>query len=565
MESKRLFSALIGCLLVLSVISFAGIQPVKAAFYPTICIPSNGGLASAISLSTSSTSVSVSLPEAGCGAGDLFIFSIYFPASGSTGSPFLTITGVTDNYSNSYVFEGVHGDMTACSAASASVCPGGDGYQILFEAYAATIVQTSNFMNVTIHYTGAAAYSGGTIHGILGAEFWNGLSTVSTESCSAIFGNAADGSLVYTSGLIFNGNGYNDSCGTEVATGDVAVEFGIGNFASGSTFAQVSNDTLVDGTFQPITTNTCPSDGAGIGNCLAYFSYYVQTGFTKPFYGSYYCASSCSGSHGNWIGQVTIVLASVANAVITTTTTVNTECGGSCIGASDNNGTGYYLTRNVLYYYAQLNAPSTGQIDNVTLKLAAVHMNVTKGYLYVGFYLDSSLPGVGNPWILSQTYQEPIINSSTGFIHINPQFDVPNGYYWAVGVMASPEGHSRGSGASLSGVSVYLTALNSSAQMYYAPPGIATAHAQTPPSTFFSPFSQTHALFIYIHETYTTATFTAYSTTTVGGTQTTYVTVDTTNVINQVNTASSTDWFLPLLFLLAPMALLIMVKKIATG
>jgi hypothetical protein len=233
------------------------------------------------------------------------------------------------------------------------------------------------------------------------------------------------------------------------------------------------------------------------------------------------------------------------------------------MGATSNNGTGYYLTRNTFYFYASQNTQSNGLIDNVTIKVAALKMNVTQGSLYFGFYTSAGIPSLGNPWTLISTQVVPLFNTTSGFIKINPQVNIAVGAWFAVGIMASPEGHSRGGGAANSGVSVYLTSTAMEPQYYYAP-AVASGAAQIPPQSFYSSTTQGHSIFQYVHETYTVFTATATTSVTVGGTATTTSTVTSTNVINQLNLASANFWFLPLLFLLAPMGLLIAVKRYAT-
>jgi hypothetical protein len=259
------------------------------------------------------------------------------------------------------------------------------------------------------------------------------------------------------------------------------------------------------------------------------------------------------------------------NNIVTSTTTINTMCMGACTGG--NNGTGNYLIRNLLYFYQSQNVNQVATIDNITLKLGTVHMNVTQGILYVAVYFVSGIPSAGNPYaqITGPTGLKAVplfnVTSSNTFIHVNPQALICASCYYAVGVMASPEGHSRGGGAANSGVQVLETSVSGITEYTYAPAG-PSASAQAPPTIFFSSTVNTsHNLFIYVHTVFPVyaVTSTTTSTFTVGGTATTTISVTSTNYVNQLNMSSAGFWFLPLLFLMAPVGFLIAIKRFASG
>jgi len=148
--------------------------------------------------------------------------------------------------------------------------------------------------------------------------------------------------------------------------------------------------------------------------------------------------------------------------------------------------------------------------------------------------------------------------TSNFFVHSNPQCNLASGQFYAVGYMTTTTA-SRGSGATGSGISFYESSQVGTIEYKY------NVGSNTPPNSFFSSTQQTPRDFIYVHTIFTVATFTVTSVSTVSGTVSSTVFVTSTNIINQLNMASSGFWFIPLVFLLAPMGLLIAVKRIADG
>jgi hypothetical protein len=258
-----------------------------------------------------------------------------------------------------------------------------------------------------------------------------------------------------------------------------------------------------------------------------------------------------------------------APSSVTVSTTINTMCTGACSGG--NNGTGNYLVRNQLYVYSSQNVAATGTIDNITLKFGAIHMNVTQGTLYVSIYTATGPPTGGNPYtqVVGPTgsFAVPIFNASSAntFIHLNPQTQICGSCYYAVGVMASPEGHSRGSGAANSGVQVLETSQAGLTEYVYAPAG-PSGTAQHPPNQFFSTTTFTPHHFIFIHEIFPVAiaTTTVTDTTAINGTATATVTFTATTLDLALATTSMTTDVILLLVILAPAVLLLTVTAALT-
>lgn len=559
MNRRSVLSTLVGALLIFSVLSFmSNVSPARA-FSPVFCGAGNSVTEDYGAISKGSTSFTASISTDSCTVGSLFVVAIYIPtnnsANGGSSGASITITGITDNFSDSYVFEGVPMALTMCPG----TC-GATTYQVPFEVYAANLLGNSSAISFTVHYD-TASYS---VAGLLNFQFWRGLTTHSSEACSSIFGENSAGALVYSSGILSHGSAYNDVCTVGVATGDVAMQFGsyCGSGVFDSEILQASNGTYASAAYQGIET---APDGCStnFGSIFIYSLYYNETGFSKNYTDGYYCPSPPS-CENNWMGQQTIVFTSVANTASNVQVATNGNCAGACAGTASHNATGYYLTRNELYYYDSRNTQAAGQISNVTLVVDALHMNVTQGYLYVAFYLAAVQPSLSFPWLLQFQIALPLFNNTDGVLGFNPSFNVPAGYYWAVGIMASPEGASRGSGASLSGVEMYLTSDNTEPQMYYAP-AVPSASAQTPPATFYASNTQGHAVFFIAKETYTVTSYTVTSVSTLSGVIAGVVTRTTTLGVNSLDLTSVNFWFLPLLFILAPMALLLVVKRYSSG
>lgn len=271
-----------------------------------------------------------------------------------------------------------------------------------------------------------------------------------------------------------------------------------------------------------------------------------------------------NGGSGLNSGYALIGVVFNQESVSTVTTVLNTACLGACSGG--NNGTSIYLpppttTFFNLHFYASQNIAGAAQVDNVTLKVAAVHITTSTGTFYVLVYGATGQPSGGNPYVLLTQIPVTLSNGSSNFfIHTNPQTNLGSSQYYAVGIMTTTTA-SRGSGATGSGVSVYETSQSGVVEYKFS------VGSTTPPNSFFSSTTQTPHDFIYIHTTFPVATVTTTSTLTLSGlvTSTTTVTTTSTNIINQLNMTSAGFWFIPMIFLLAPMALLIVVKRVADG
>jgi hypothetical protein len=152
----------------------------------------------------------------------------------------------------------------------------------------------------------------------------------------------------------------------------------------------------------------------------------------------------------------------VAVTTVTSVTAQTTTAGGGTANATDT-----YLTNNVQYQLVAYNsAPSTATLTNITLKLNAVHMTTTSAQLTIAFYLatvPNQAPSGSYPLQMDDLgWGITITNSTPGFLHIPTNqlvtstglpFTVPGNFYYGIGFFVNAT-HSRGSGASGSGVAV---------------------------------------------------------------------------------------------------------------
>lgn len=261
------------------------------------------------------------------------------------------------------------------------------------------------------------------------------------------------------------------------------------------------------------------------------------------------CSFTLTGNSGFETGYAVIDLIFSA-ASVTVTTVINTSCLGACSGGS--NGTSIYLppptsTFFNLHFYASQNLATGAQVDNMTIKVAAVHISTNTGILYFCVWGATGVPNAGNLYTLIQpcTAVTLINGTSNFFIHVNPQVNLAASQYYAAGIMTTTTA-SRGSGASLSGVAIYLTSQAGIIEFKYS------VGSATPPNQFFSNTIQTPRDFIFIHSTFAVATVTQTSTTTITGVVSSTVTTTSTStqVVNQGDPTKPQFWYLPMFYLL---------------
>lgn len=204
-------------------------------------------------------------------------------------------------------------------------------------------------------------------------------------------------------------------------------------------------------------------------------------------------------------------------SIITSTTTDNTIEGnpqggnGTFHYGGGGKGGGSTTTRNQLSFYQSQNAAATGLIDNVTIKVGAVHINATRGSLYIVIYQTQpqAIPSAATPFQLIYSSTQTVFNGTTTpyFIHLVPQATICSSCYYAVGVQFATF-HSNSATVKGSGVNIEAVSTPTETEMQYN-----TTKSQTPPTSFFSnsvkpgPYD-----WIYWHETFTVVTATVTST-----------------------------------------------------
>lgn len=254
----------------------------------------------------------------------------------------------------------------------------------------------------------------------------------------------------------------------------------------------------------------------------------------------------------------------------TTTTTVNTGCvGPGCSGG--NNGTSTYFSTsmpNLFVYVNSQNTLSPGQIDNFTMKVKAVHINQNVGLVYVLTYEPATptLPASpGNPWTLLPGTGTDSIQLTNGtsnfFIHANPQTNICTSCYYAVGLMALTTA-SRGSGAVGSGISFYESSQVGQTEYNY------NMGSTTPAASFYANTINHPNFFMFVHETYTVATFTVTSTQTGNFTNTSTTVVTSTSVFTTIDSSfflQNSNYPMILFVLLIPTGLLLGVTRNLDG
>lgn len=542
--------------------SLVVINPIPAtyAFNPQNCVISSGAGQQTTTFAWTAGNPTALLNQVklgstcGIAGNQLTIALIYYTPAGVAQS----IT-VTDNESNTWTAVGT-GQSVVCSATTGI---GGTTCTSLLtnqmDIFSTVLSVNTNFLAVTIHSTpGNFAYN---TAGSAPYLVTLGLSTTVFNSCSGSITSRLNGTMI--------SGAQGEPCTVLVPPGSYLLAGEVFSYGGTAGLTHVGTTVPVSTTNDvSFTVANCPFAVPTSSECGTQLGYYANLGSTvQTLQVGYQCTSNCgTGSNGMSFGVAAVVLS--PSGLGGSTTTINTMCLGGCTGGQ--NGTGNYLIRNLLYFYQSQNVAQSATIDNVTLKVGAVHMNVTQGYLYITIYTATGVPSGGNPFeeIPGPTGQlaVPIFNGTSNFfVHWNPQAILPANGYYAVGILAAPEGHSRGSGAANSGVQVMETSLFLR-EYNYAPAG-PSGSAQTPPFAFFSSTPQTPRHFIYVHEIFPVflLTSTSTSTITVGGTATTTVSTTVTNVVNQLNMSSPGFWFLPLLFLMAPVGFMIAVKRFAGG
>lgn len=259
-----------------------------------------------------------------------------------------------------------------------------------------------------------------------------------------------------------------------------------------------------------------------------------------------------SGTNSVVFDAYFLQLSTSANGIATTTTTVNTLVAGASSGG--NNGTAVYTASNSLYFYTAQNTASPGQIDNVSLKVSAVHINSATGLLYLLVYSSgTSPPSASNPYTLitnSQLAQTVTNGTSPGYIHWSPGAIIGAGAYFAVGVMATTT-KSNSATVTGSGISLLETSQAGITEYQFA------VGSSTPANSFYSNTVKAnhHFDWIYIHETYTIATITTTTTlpaVTLSGTVSVTTTITSTTLDANLSTQSMTGYVIELLVILVP-------------
>lgn len=542
--------------MLLSVIQFA---PVKA-FTPTFCVGSGaaGGQTATSTITAGTTSASTgALPLATCGTtGTAFLVTFYWPLQNVTTGQVVSSITVTDNNTDVFTALGGGNYITCSNSASAGACPknhpgnvGTVAQLAQFETFGTQLVKPAGHLNITFHYA-SATYTA-TLVAVY--SIFSGASITTSTVCSSFFGSAVDSTLIY-------GLGYNDYCTGTIPSGGVALQAGMYNVNAGNTFAfspgtSVSPTEMATGV--QIGTVYCVN---ALNICQFYQAYEINSQNTPISMGNFgWAATSTGGGLGNWMSENTIVL--VPSAGVTSTTTINTNCLGGCSGGS--NGTSIYLppptsTFFNLHFYASVNLQTPSQVDNVTFKVAAVHITAATGLIYVCVWAANGVASGGNPYTLVQACNGYVLTNGTSnfFVHSNPQANLGANQSYAVGIMTTTTA-SRGSGASGSGISIYQTSQAGITEYKYS------VGSSTPPTTFFSNVQQTPHDWIYIHTTFPVVLLTttlSTATITISGTLISTIFSTTTMTTLNMNLAvqNGTDYAIILLVLLFPaMALMV--------
>ena len=278
------------------------------------------------------------------------------------------------------------------------------------------------------------------------------------------------------------------------------------------------------------------------------------------------------GGGSPWTVEMLPFGTGLGTTTTTTTTTNNTGCvGPGCSGG--NNGTSTYFSTSMprlFVFVSSQNTLSPGQIDNFTMKVKAVHITQNVGLVYVLTYEPATptLPAsAGNPWTLltgNGIDSIQLTNSTSNFfIHANPQTNICTSCYYAVGLMALTTA-SRGSGATGSGISFYESSQVGQTQYNY------DMGSTTPAATFYSNAINHPNFFMFVHETYTVATFstTVTSTTSIFANSTVLTTSTVTSTATTIDSSfflQNANYPLIILVLFLPTGLFLGVTKSMDG
>jgi hypothetical protein len=243
-----------------------------------------------------------------------------------------------------------------------------------------------------------------------------------------------------------------------------------------------------------------------------------------------------------------VVGAIFGNTAVTSTTTINTMCIAACQSA--NKTTIFSITMpNSFVYQTSQNLATGALVDNFTMKVASVNINVVRANVTVLVYTASGagLPSGGNPWLLQSSTNYPITNQSSNFfIHVNPQTPICSSCYYAVGIFTTTTG-SRGQGATgTSGIAFYESSDPSIVQYRYA------MGSSTAANSFYANTVVKPNLFMIIHTILAVGYLTSTITSTFTGTN--VITSTTTTTSTSVVTTIDSTFFLqnanyPLIFL----------------
>lgn len=435
------------------------VQPVHG-FTPTYCAASGSAGAQVATIpflaaTTTASTGAVSLGNCGINGNAVYV-TAYLPANNLTTLQIISNFHLSDNLSSAYsLLEG--GTYITCSnSASGGQCPknhpgntGTVAQGAFLQLWGMLLPKNSGHIDFTATFN-APGYSG-TI--VLNFMIFQGGSLNVFNGCAANFGTAADSTLIY-------GTGYNDYCNTLVPAAGIAIQFGMYNVNAGNTFAfspgsaqfpnAASSGQLIGSQYCPNAANVCEFYGA----------YDINTATTSTNFQYGWATTTTGGGFGNWMAEMTIVIASISQSTVVTTT--NQDCVGSC--TSTHSGSSSYLSTNYLYLYYGQAVVSSGlgeTLYNETSFVSAIHVTTASATIYLAFYTGTtSPPSIGNPLSLawSATYN-PNNNTANRWLHSTPNVNVCSGCWYAVAIMATSTA-SRGSGASGSGVAIAEDTIN---------------------------------------------------------------------------------------------------------
>ena len=440
-------------------------------------------------------------------------------------------------------------------AVFAQVLAGGSGtFPVISDVQSSSVSNTcvGNTGNNFVNMCRSTAVSW---HCVGSNAFCDGVGFTRTASNSLWFGTAnATGSItinVYpTQGgsIVAAAQAYdiiystNSPSATKISSCDAAANTDCGNPIQGGITSQTGSVLLVG-------AGTYGSNLIGATNSNGVCSF-VQDGAEPNFGGAWLkgagtCGLIYNGFSGSNSGYGMIAATFTASTTtVTSTTVVNTNCQGACTSGANssllyikNIGTTLFS----LTFQPSTNLPTSAFLNNVTLKVAAVHINTLSANFTLLLYypVNFTAPASGvNQWTLQQKYNVPISNNTVSgtFIHANPQWNIPAKFNYAVGFMTNAN-KSRGSGAQYSGIALYEASQVGVVQ--YTFPNTKVA----PPTSFYSTTNQSPRFFMIMNFKYPVALVTTTLTTailTVSATVTTTFGA-TTQTVTSVSYVTSID------------------------